>query len=315
LRVILEGTLRHFTAGELLSLLGQNKHTGTLDAKLGDARARLAFRDGRVAWAEATGARDLGEIVALLMSWREGDFWFLDDVAMPEGVTPLAVDITPLVAAAEQRAAEEQRLLALYPDEGMTFRVAGQPQGDVKLKPEEFGVLFQIGPGRTLAQLRADAARPAVELYAIVARLQAAELIEVVTDPEATQNTRKIPALANVTPLSASKPAPIGTLTADDGTMHPLLEEVTTIGRTAANSIALPDGSVSSTHARVVRTAEGFVLEDSGSRNGTFVNSEKVAGKRLLADGDTVRFGKVLLTFNVAVETSRKDTTQPEMKA
>jgi hypothetical protein len=308
LRVILEGSLRHFTAGELLSLLGQNKHTGTLDAKLGEARARLAFRDGRVVWAEGTGARDLDEIIVLLMSWREGDFWFLDDVAMPEGVTPLAVDIAPLVAAAEQRAAEEERLLELYPDEQMAFRVVGQPQGDVKLKPDEFAVLFQIGPGRTLAQLRSDANRPLVELYAIVARLQAAKLIEVVEDPDATQSTRKIPVLAS------AQPAPIGTLTADDGTMHPLLEEVTTIGRTATNAVALPDGSVSSTHARVMRTAEGFVLEDLGSRNGTFVNSEKVAGKRVLADGDTIRFGKVLLTFNLAVETKRKDTTQPEMK-
>ena len=48
---------------------------------------------------------------------------------------------------------------------------------------------------------------------------------------------------------------------------------------------------------------------------GTFVNSEKVAGTRVLVDGDTVRFGKVLLTFNMAVETRRKDTTQPELKA
>jgi hypothetical protein len=308
LRVILEGSLRHFTAGELLSLLGQNKHTGTLDAKLGEARARLAFRDGRVVWAEGTGARDLGEIIALLMSWREGDFWFLDDVAIPEGVAPLPVDIGPLVAAAEQRAAEEKRLLELYPDEQMTIRVAGQPKGDVKLTPDEFAVLFQIGPGRTLAQLRADANRPVVELYAIVARLQAAKLIEAVADPDATQSTRKIPVLASATP------APIGTLTADDGTMHPLLEEVTTIGRTAANAVALPDGSVSSAHARVMRNAEGFVLEDLGSRNGTFVNSEKVAGKRVLADGDTIRFGKVLLTFNLAVESKRKDTTQPELK-
>jgi hypothetical protein len=314
LRVILEGSLRHFTAGELLLLLGQNKHTGTLDAKLGDARARLAFRDGRVAWAEASGAGDLAAIIALLMSWREGDFWFLDDVAVPEGIAPLAVDIAPLVAAAEQRAAEEARLLKLFPDEQIAFRVVGQPQGDVQLRPEEFAVLFQIGPGRTLAQLRADAGRPAVELYAVVARLQAARLIEVVQDAGATQSTRKIPALTNLKPLTETKPAPIGTLTADDGTMHPLLEEVTTIGRTTANAIALPDGSVSSTHARVIRTAEGFVLEDTGSRNGTFVNSEKVAGSRVLADGDTVRFGKVLLTFNVAVETRRKDTTQPELK-
>ena len=265
-----------------------------------------------MAWAEAGGAGDLGAIVALLVSWDEGEFWFLDDVAMPEGVTPLAIDIEPLVAAAQARAMEEQRLLKLFPDEQIAFRVINQPKGDVSLRPEEFQILFQIGSGRSLAQLRLDSNRPPVELYAIVARLQAAKLIEVIADPESTQRTTKIASLSAPLPVAAI--APIGTLTSDSGTMHPLLEEVTTIGRTAANVIALSDGSISSTHACVVRTAEGFVIEDLGSRNGTFVNSEKITGKRLLADGDVVRLGKVLLTFNLAVETIRKDTTQPHSK-
>jgi hypothetical protein len=310
LRVILEGSLRHFTAGELLSLLGGNKHTGTLDAKHGEARARLAFRDGRVAWGEGTGAADLSAIISMLIGWDDGEFWFLDDVAMPEGVTPLAVDITPLVDAAKARMAEEERLLKLYPDEQIAFRVSNRPQGDVSLKAEEFQVLFQIGSGRTLAQLRIDSKRPAVELYTIVARLQSAKLIEAVDDADSTAKTTRSK------PVTAAKStAPIGTLTADDGTMHPLLEESTTIGRTPSNAIALSDGSVSSNHARVLRTADGFVIEDVGSRNGTFINSEKVTGKRALADGDVVRLGKVLMTFNVAVETKRQDTTQPEMKS
>ena len=312
LRVILEGTLRHFTASELLSLFAQRRHTGTLDVKQGEARARLAFRDGRVAWAEATGADSLPDIVALLVGWREGDFWFLDDAAVPDGATPLAADVLPLVEAAEARAAEEQRLIGLYPNEQIVFRVNSKPQGDVSLRPEEFPVLFAIGGGKSLAQLRAELNRPAVELYAIVARLHGAKLIEAVGGGGESGDTRKIPALT-VAPRPAA-PAPIGTLTADDGTMHPLLEDVTTIGRTPANAIALADGSVSSNHARVIRTADGFVLEDVGSRNGTYVNSEKVAGRRALADGDIVRFGKMLLTFNVAVETKRQDTTQPEMK-
>ena len=310
MRVILEGSLRHFTASELLSLLGGNKHTGTLDAKQGETRARLAFRDGRVAWAEATGAADLAAVVALLIGWDDGEFWFLDDVAVPDGVTPLAIDILPLVEGAKQRAAEEQRLLKLYPDEQMAFRVANRPQGDVSLKAEEFQVLFQIGTGVTLAQLVIDTKRPRVELYTIVARLQAAKLIEPVEDAESTaRSTRNKPVTA------AKRAAPIGTLTADDGTMHPLLEEVTTIGRTPSNAIALTDGSVSSNHARVLRTGDGFMIEDVGSRNGTFVNSERVTGKRALLDGDVLRFGKVLLTFNVAIEAKRQSTTTPELKS
>ena len=123
MRVILEGSLRHFTASELLSLLAERKHTGTLDAKSGERRARLAFRDGRVAWAEAAGAADLTEIVSLLVGWRDGEFWFLDDVAVPDGVTPLALDVAPLVAAAETRLAEEQRLLKLFPDEQVALEL------------------------------------------------------------------------------------------------------------------------------------------------------------------------------------------------
>ena len=310
LRVILEGSLRHFTASELLSLLAGNKHTGTLDAKRGEERARIAFRDGRAAWAEGAGAADLGAIVSMLIRWDDGEFWFLDDVAVPDGVTPLAVDIAPMLEAAEAKIAEEQRLLKLYPDEQMAFRVINRPPGEINLKPEEFQVLFQIGSGRTLAQLRIDSKRPPVELYTIVARLQAAKLIEAVDDPDSTARTTR-----NKPVTAAKSHAPIGTLTPDDGTMHPLMEEVTTVGRTPSNAIVLPDGSVSSNHARVVRTPDGFAIEDTGSRNGTFINSEKVTGKRALADGDVVRLGKVLLTFNVAVETKRETTTQPEMKA
>jgi pSer/pThr/pTyr-binding forkhead associated (FHA) protein len=108
------------------------------------------------------------------------------------------------------------------------------------------------------------------------------------------------------------KPGPVGTLTADDGTMHPLLEDDLTIGRTGNNGIALKDASVSANHARVVRGAEGFTIEDIGSRNGTFVNGDKISEKRLLADGDLVRLGKVILTFNLAAEVKREDATQVE---
>ncbi len=109
---------------------------------------------------------------------------------------------------------------------------------------------------------------------------------------------------------SEKKPVLIGTLTSDDGTMHPLIEDVTTIGRVSANDIILDDASVSTKHARVHRTAEGFVMEDLRSRNGTFINSDKVTEKRLLVDADLVRLGKVILTFNLAVEMRQGSSTQ-----
>ena len=107
----------------------------------------------------------------------------------------------------------------------------------------------------------------------------------------------------------------VATLTADDGTLHPLLDDEATIGRTPANSIALRDASVSAHPARVVRTPEGFLIEDVGSRNGTYINSEKLTEKRLLADGDLVRVGKIILTFNLAADVKRHQSTERDMMA
>ena len=52
------------------------------------------------------------------------------------------------------------------------------------------------------------------------------------------------------------------------------------------------------------------MIEDLQSRNGTFVNGEKVDKPRLLADGDVVRLGKVIMSFNIAQETVAEPKTQ-----
>jgi S1-C subfamily serine protease len=51
------------------------------------------------------------------------------------------------------------------------------------------------------------------------------------------------------------------------------------------------DLDVSSRHAAIVRKPEGFVLQDLGSRNGTFVNGKPITGDTLLANGDVIGFG------------------------
>ena len=51
------------------------------------------------------------------------------------------------------------------------------------------------------------------------------------------------------------------------------------------------DLDVSSRHAAIVRKTEGFVLQDLGSRNGTFVNGQRVTGDTLLREGDVIGFG------------------------
>jgi S1-C subfamily serine protease len=51
------------------------------------------------------------------------------------------------------------------------------------------------------------------------------------------------------------------------------------------------DLDVSSRHAAIVRKPDGFVLQDLGSRNGTFVNGQRITGDTALRDGDVIGFG------------------------
>ena len=51
------------------------------------------------------------------------------------------------------------------------------------------------------------------------------------------------------------------------------------------------DLDVSTRHAAVALQGERYVLRDLSSRNGTFVNGEKVTGDVELSDGDVLRFG------------------------
>ena len=75
----------------------------------------------------------------------------------------------------------------------------------------------------------------------------------------------------------------------------------TTIGRLPAAGIPVGwDPHVSSLHAELRLVAgEWLVVDDGVSRNGTFVNGQRVLGRRRLADGDELRVGRTTLLFRV----------------
>jgi pSer/pThr/pTyr-binding forkhead associated (FHA) protein len=54
---------------------------------------------------------------------------------------------------------------------------------------------------------------------------------------------------------------------------------------------------VSGRHARIARDGDSFVVEDLESRNGTFVNGERIT-RRVLRHGDVVLVGKHTLLFD-----------------
>jgi DNA-binding MarR family transcriptional regulator len=72
-----------------------------------------------------------------------------------------------------------------------------------------------------------------------------------------------------------------------------------TIGRGEGCDVRLErDPEVSRLHAQLERLGDTWVAVDDGlSRNGTFLNGERVAGRERLANGDVLRCGESLLTF------------------
>jgi DNA-binding winged helix-turn-helix (wHTH) protein len=82
------------------------------------------------------------------------------------------------------------------------------------------------------------------------------------------------------------------------GRRHPLSAGEHVVGRDPDVEVRLDASTVSRRHARFVVTAEGTVLEDFGSKNGTFRGSERVTSPIRLADGDAIRIGSFVLTFH-----------------
>jgi pSer/pThr/pTyr-binding forkhead associated (FHA) protein len=71
-----------------------------------------------------------------------------------------------------------------------------------------------------------------------------------------------------------------------------------TIGRRTSCDVALPwDDQVSRVHAELLRMGDAWVVCDDGlSHNGTYLNGERVRGRRRLASGDRLQVGACTLT-------------------
>jgi hypothetical protein len=71
------------------------------------------------------------------------------------------------------------------------------------------------------------------------------------------------------------------------------------VGRRETADLVLDwDEQVSRLHAQFERVEQDWTVVDDGlSRNGTFVNGERLSGRRRLSDGDSLRFGATTMIF------------------
>jgi DNA-binding winged helix-turn-helix (wHTH) protein len=95
-----------------------------------------------------------------------------------------------------------------------------------------------------------------------------------------------------------------------DGREIALPEGESTLGRADDVAALIDATSVSRRHARILVGGGRAILEDLGSKNGTFIGGEKVLAPRELRDGDEICLGHVPLTFRAlqGATSTRTDT-------
>lgn len=84
------------------------------------------------------------------------------------------------------------------------------------------------------------------------------------------------------------------------------------LGRDENATLWLDGPSISRFHARIRVTATGAVLEDLGSKNGTYLGARKVTEPMALKDGDEIRLGLLVLTFRIPSEAQSTKTRSRE---
>lgn len=77
------------------------------------------------------------------------------------------------------------------------------------------------------------------------------------------------------------------------------LSDTTTIGRDATDcDVIFSDTKLSAQHARIRTEGDEFILYDLASKNGTFVNGNRIQ-RQILADNDIIIVGTIKLVFKV----------------
>jgi pSer/pThr/pTyr-binding forkhead associated (FHA) protein len=79
----------------------------------------------------------------------------------------------------------------------------------------------------------------------------------------------------------------------------PVLNDALRIGRRPDCDVQLPHALVSGHHCRVLKRERGVFLEDLRSRNGTFLNGQRLKGETELSDGDAIQVADSVFSVRI----------------
>jgi DNA-binding winged helix-turn-helix (wHTH) protein len=191
--------------------------------------------------------------------------------------------------------------------EERVLRVEGRP---VRLSPKAFDLLCLLAESRPKALAKQtlidrvwpDAIVSDGSLAVLVAELRAA-LKDSSTTPRILRTVPRFgyafcAQLTDTADVAAKTPALAWLLNRSERIALPA--GVITLGRDPTCEAMIDAPGVSRRHAQIRVEATGIVIEDLGSKNGTFLNDNPVLGPTTMGDGDRVRFGPIQYLLRVA---------------
>jgi len=90
--------------------------------------------------------------------------------------------------------------------------------------------------------------------------------------------------------------SPIGCLIFENETIFDLDDSVVNIGRKSNNQLVINDLRISRNHAQIRSVADGYMIFDTGSLGGTYVNGKRIT-QHLLKSGDVISLAGLNLIF------------------
>ncbi|MDQ3282956.1 MAG: DUF4388 domain-containing protein [Acidobacteriota bacterium] len=263
------------------------------------------------------------EIVYEAFVWDDGTFAFDQLVSLPEHAVTISIDLANLIMEGARRIEEWEQCARLLPDPAMVFRVVAAPRDEkITLTADEWKILFLINGQRTIEDLCRDSEEDPLAVYRVLYGLYANKLIETTSQRESDDSTVRqmtphfgaestvrdqaqdddtsllVSSQAHLSYADVVRPVVAQLTISLDGSIVPLTEPEYLIGRHRENTIQLSDPGVSGFHARLYRGPEGYVVEDLKSRNGTWINGERVL-QTTLTSGDRVHVGTTDLLYEV----------------
>jgi hypothetical protein len=89
----------------------------------------------------------------------------------------------------------------------------------------------------------------------------------------------------------------------------PLVAQRCTVGSSAESDLVVDDPSVSRTHVLLEQLGGAWFVEDLGSRNGTYLNGQRITSRRVVRPGDEVRLGLVRVVLGGVVSAGGPTTS------